>query len=157
MEHICQSYLRKINTMNYRDRCAVWFILMILLQWWNDILREANVFNTSQMGKNYQYHINITKHFNNLFRAFVIDDILKSGLFKKREVSLFCWRILYFFKFLGWNCFSEMYVIKLSWKNCHITVTLLIFCACFWLRQCESVKSGLIFILSFFFPFIIHS
>lgn len=46
----------------------MWFVLMILLQWWNDLLKEANVFNTSQMGKNYQDHINIIKYFNHFFR-----------------------------------------------------------------------------------------
>lgn len=80
MEHICQSYLRKINTVNYREGCAMWFVVMILLQWWTDVLSEANVFNIFQMGKNYQYHINITKYFNIFLSVFVIGDILKSGL-----------------------------------------------------------------------------
>lgn len=75
----------------------MWFMLMTLLQWWNDILREANVFNTSQMGKNYRYHINITKHFNHVFRAFVTDDILKSGLFKKKRSFFILLKNLYFF------------------------------------------------------------
>lgn len=84
--------------MNYRERCAMGFILMILLQWWNDILRETNVFNTSQMDKNDQYHINITKYFNNFFRAFVIDDILKSGLFfKKRSLFILVKNFIFFF------------------------------------------------------------
>lgn len=61
------------------------FVLMILLPWWNDTLREANVFNTSQMGKNYQYHIIITKYFRHFFRALVIDDILKSEFFLKKK------------------------------------------------------------------------
>lgn len=40
----------------------------------------------SQMGKNYQYHINITKYFNHFFSVFVIADILKSGLKKKKSL-----------------------------------------------------------------------
>lgn len=66
----------------------MWFVFMILLQRWNDILREANIFNTSQMGKKYHYHINITKYFSHFFRAFVTDDILKVIFFKKRSLFI---------------------------------------------------------------------
>lgn len=83
--------------MNYRERCAMWFVLMILLQQWNDILREANAFNTSQMAKNYQYQINITKYFSHFFRAFVIDDILKSDFFKKRSLLLLVKNFIFLF------------------------------------------------------------
>lgn len=75
------------------------FILLILLQQWIDMLRETNVFNTSQVSKNYPYDINICKPFNCFCREFVIRDILRSGL----AGSLFWRGILRFSLISGLN------------------------------------------------------